>query len=126
MATRSKHQILVVEDEPSMREVVAALLMSAGYEVAAAEDGFGALLQLRSMLPDVVVSDLNMPRMSGYELLSVIRRRFPQIITVAMSGDYQGDAVPPGVIADSFSPRAKACARSWQWSGACSEAPRPG
>jgi DNA-binding response OmpR family regulator len=43
-----------------------------------------------------------MPQMSGYELLSVVRRRFPQIMTVAMSGDYQGDVVPSGVIADAF------------------------
>jgi len=76
--------------------------MSAGYDVAAADDGFGALLQLRKMPPDVIVSDLNMPQMSGYELLSVVRRRFPQIMTVAMSGDFQGSAVPSGVIADSF------------------------
>lgn len=102
MATPSKHQILVVDDEPSIRESVATLLISAGYDVAAAEDGFAALLQLRKTLPDVIVSDLNMPRMSGYELLSVVRRRFPQIVTVAMSGNYQGDTVPPGVIADTF------------------------
>jgi CheY-like chemotaxis protein len=101
MATPSK-RVLVVDDDPSVRQAVAMSLMSAGYDVAAAADGFGALLHLRKMLPDVMVCDLNMPQMSGYELLSVVRRRFPQMITVAMSGDYQGDAVPPGVIADSF------------------------
>lgn len=101
MATPSK-QVLVVDDDPSVRQAVAMSLMSAGYDVAAAADGFGALLQLRKMLPDVMVCDLNLPQMSGYELLSVVRRRFPQMITVAMSGDHQGDAVPPGVIADSF------------------------
>src|SRR5437660_12409754 len=97
----TNREVLVVDDEPSVRETVAVLLTSAGYDVTAAEDGFGALLQLRKMLPDVIVSDLNMPQMSGYELLSVVRRRFPQIMTVAMSGDYQGDAVPSEVIADS-------------------------
>jgi CheY-like chemotaxis protein len=102
MATPSKRQVLVVDDDPSVREIVAMSLISAGYDVAAAEDGFSALLQLRKMLPDVMVCDLNMPQMSGYELLSVVRRRFPQITTVAMSGDYQGDVVPSGVIADSF------------------------
>jgi DNA-binding NarL/FixJ family response regulator len=41
-----------------------------------------------------------MPRMSGFEFLSVVRRRFPQILTVAMSGAYQ--ELPFGVIADGF------------------------
>lgn len=105
MATPSKQEVLVVDDDPSVRETVATLLISAGYDVAVAKDGFEALLQLRKMLPDAIVSDLNMPQMSGYELLSVVRRRFPQIMTVAMSGDYQGDAVPSGVIADGFFPK---------------------
>ena len=98
----SKRQILVVDDDKSVCEAIATLLISDGYEVTTAEDGFGALLQFRKTLPDVVVSDLEMPKMSGYELLSVIRRRFPEIMTVAMSGAYQGCEVPRGVIADSF------------------------
>jgi CheY-like chemotaxis protein len=102
MATPSKRQVLVVDDDPYVRDTVAMSLMAAGYDVTLADDGFSALLQLRKMLPDVMVCDLNMPQMSGYELLSVIRRRFPQITTVAMSGDYQGSTVPPGVIADRF------------------------
>jgi CheY-like chemotaxis protein len=102
MSSPSKHPILVVDDEPSIRESLARLLVSSGYDVSTANDGFAALLHLRQALPDLIVSDLNMPQMSGYELLSVVRRRFPQIITVAMSGAYEGDAVPSGVIADSF------------------------
>ena len=80
MAVPSKYEVLVVDDDPSVRETVATVLISAGYDVAAAKDGFGALMQLRKMLPEVIVSDLNMPQMSGYELLSVVRQRFPQII----------------------------------------------
>jgi CheY-like chemotaxis protein len=76
--------------------------MAAGYDVVAADDGFRALAQLRKTLPDVVLSDLDMPGMSGFELLSVIRRRFPQISTVAMSGAYVGNELPFGVIADGF------------------------
>jgi len=78
------------------------LLMRAGYDVAVAEDGFAALSQLRKTLPHVVVSDLEMPRMSGFELLSVVRRRFPQILTVAMSGAYSEDGLPAGIAADGF------------------------
>ena len=103
MPTRSKYEILVVDDDPSVRETVAMLLMSAGYDVGVAEDGFAALLQLRKTLPDLIISDLNMPHMSGFELLSVVRRRFPEILTVAMSGAYRNsDELPPEVIADAF------------------------
>src|SRR6266853_5594412 len=103
MSEIAKHKILVVEDEPSIREVLDDLLTAAGYDVATAKDGFDALLQLKRFLPDVVISDLNMPQMSGFELLSVVRRRFPQILVVAMSGAYiASEVVPAGVIADSF------------------------
>jgi CheY-like chemotaxis protein len=98
----SKCQILVVDDEPNVRESVLMTLIAAGHDVVAAEDGFRALSQLRKKLPDVVLSDLDMPGMSGFELLSVVRRRFPLISTVAMSGAYVGDEVPSGVIADGF------------------------
>ncbi len=98
----TKCQILVVDDDQSVRESVAMSLMAAGYDVVAAEDGFRALSQLRRKLPDLVLSDLDMPGMSGFELLSVVRRRFPQMSTVAMSGAYVGEKVPFGVIADGF------------------------
>jgi CheY-like chemotaxis protein len=91
MSNAAKRQILVVDDNQAIRETFALLLMSAGYDVVVAEDGFAALSQLRKLLPDVIVSDLEMPRMSGFELLSVVRRRFPQILTVAMSGAYSDD-----------------------------------
>src|SRR5438270_2607201 len=97
-----KYEVLVVDDDPNIRETIAMLLMSTGYDVVLARDGFAALLRLRTTVPDVILSDLNMPQMSGFELLSVIRRRFPEILTVAMSGAYQGDQLPEGVIADGF------------------------
>ena len=98
----TKCQILVVDDDQSVRESVAISLMAAGYDVVAAQDGFRALSQIREKIPDLVLSDLDMPGMSGFELLSVVRRRFPQISTVAMSGAYAGEKVPLGVIADGF------------------------
>ena len=98
-----KHHILLVDDEPSVRESLARLLSAAGYDVSTAEHGFDALLQLRRAPPDVIISDLNMPQMSGFEFLSVVRRRFPEIPVVAVSGAYEsGDHVPGGVIADAF------------------------
>lgn len=103
MTTPEKHRLLVVDDEPIIRETLAIMLTHAGYEVATAVDGFDALLQIKRSVPDVIISDLNMPQMSGFEFLSVVRRRFPQIAVIAMSGAYEcGDSVPGGVIADAF------------------------
>ena len=105
MPNGSKFQILVVDDEPSVRETLGRLLLSVGYEVAMAENGVSAVSQLNRMLPDLIVTDLNMPQMSGIELISHVRSRYPSISIVAMSGDYQGDAVPAGIIADRFYPK---------------------
>ena len=96
-------KVLIVDDYAAIRDTLGALLMAAGYEVSTAEDGFSALLRLKHTLADLVLCDLNMPNMSGFELLSVIRRRFPQLLVVAMSAAYgSGDSVPSGVIADAF------------------------
>ena len=103
MADPAKRRVLVVDDEPGNRDVMASLLGLAGYDVSTAEHGLDALLQLRRALPDIIISDLNMPQMSGFELLSVVRRRFPEIPVIAVSGAYAaGDYVPGGVIADAF------------------------
>jgi CheY-like chemotaxis protein len=99
----AKRHILVVDDEASIRESLSMLFVSQGYTVTTAKDGFDGLLQLRGITPDLITSDLNMPNMSGFEFLSVLRRRFPTIPVVAISGAYQcGEAVPGGIIADGF------------------------
>lgn len=102
MSTSVKKQLLVVDDDESVREVFAALLRNAGYEVRTAENGFDGLLKLKQLVPDVIISDLNMPEMSGFEFLSVVRRRFPKISVIASSGAYSSRVVPTGVLADAF------------------------
>jgi CheY-like chemotaxis protein len=99
-----KFEILVVDDDATVRNSIMMLLQSVGkYNVKGAIHGFDALLQLKRTVPAVMISDLNMPQMSGFELLSVIRRRFPEVSVIAMSGAYHSaDAVPGGVIADAF------------------------
>jgi CheY-like chemotaxis protein len=72
-----------------------------------ASDGFAALATIRNRVPDILVSDLNMPVMSGFELLSIVRRRFPAIAVIAMSGAHSDMAVPSGVAADAFMPKAQ-------------------
>ena len=105
MGTKFKTRILVVEDDATVRQTISKLLDAEGYDVDTANDGFDALLHLRQAIPDLILSDLNMPQMSGFELLSVVRRRFPQIMVVASSGAYDSSAIPNGVIADGFYPK---------------------
>jgi CheY-like chemotaxis protein len=88
MSSSVKHEILVVDDEAAVRDSIVLVLQSSGYEVTAATNGFDALLQLKRRLPAIVLSDLNMPQMSGFEFLSVVLRRFPQISVIAMSGAF--------------------------------------
>ena len=63
------------------------LLLSRGYRVTTAEDGYDALDKLLLETPDLIISDLNMPRLNGYELLSLVRQRHPHIPIVAATGD---------------------------------------
>lgn len=97
-----RYRILIVDDEPELRRVAKALLEAQGYEVQGAEDGFEGLAALKQSLPDIIISDLQMPNMNGFEFLSVVRRRFPLIPVVAISGEFTGVSVPESVLADAF------------------------
>lgn len=91
-----------------MREVLAMMLEEEGYEVSTAADGFDALVRLRNSIPDLIISDLHMPGMSGVEFLSVLRRRFPAIPVIAISGAHAIDEdMPMGVMADAFYPKGR-------------------
>lgn len=97
-----KVKLLIVEDDVLLRTSLSQIFAGFGYNVRSAKDGLSALGEIRNEMPDIVLSDLNMPGMSGFELLSVVHRRFPTIRAVAMSGVFSGDRIPPGVIADAF------------------------
>jgi CheY-like chemotaxis protein len=97
-----KPSLLVVDDQPSIRASISHLLIEIGFAVRSARDGFSALRELREEIPNILLSDLNMPGMSGYELLRVVRQRFPSIQVIAMSGAFSGYQVPHDVVADAF------------------------
>ena len=79
------HRILVVDDEPRVREVVARYLHRDGYEVQVAVDGVGARQSLADFMPDLVVLDIMLPADSGLEILRDIRRHgeLPVILLTA-------------------------------------------
>jgi CheY-like chemotaxis protein len=99
---QSKASLLLVDDDAALRRTLAASFSALGYSVRSASDGFGALSVIREELPDIILSDLQMPGMSGFELLYIVRRRFPAIRVVAMSGAYSGEEIPEGVAAHAF------------------------
>jgi len=81
-------RVLVVDDDNLMREVLKALLRDEGFEVVGeARDGQSALALLERLLPDIVCLDVNMPGMSGIEVLKAIRAGNPAIRVVMITGD---------------------------------------
>lgn len=100
--TSFRYRILIVDDEAALRDVGKLLLEAQGYEVICAEDGFEGLAALKQSLPDLIISDLRMPNMNGFEFLSVVRRRFPIIPVIVISGEFSGVSVPESVLADAF------------------------
>jgi CheY-like chemotaxis protein len=99
------YRVLVVDDDPRVLALSEALLGSRGYDIRTAGDGFEALAAMRKALPDLIISDLSMPKMSGFEFLSIVRRRFPQIPVIATSGSFSGPDLPIWVLADAFIPK---------------------
>jgi two-component system chemotaxis sensor kinase CheA len=94
-AASSLHQqrrLLIADDSFTTRELIRSILHSAGYEVTAAIDGLDALDKLRAQAYDLVVSDVEMPRMNGFELTTSIRQELgltdlPVIIITSLASD---------------------------------------
>jgi CheY-like chemotaxis protein len=98
----SRPELIIVDDESSIRTTLSLVFTELGYSVRSASDGFSALALIHECEPNILLSDLNMPGMSGFELLSVVRRIHPTIHVVATSGAFSGKSVPHGIAADAF------------------------
>jgi len=83
----SRGNIMVVEDESYVRDSLGEVIRSRGYEVWLEESGEAALATLQRVPVDVVLSDLRMPGMDGLELTRQIRKKFPEIGVVILTGN---------------------------------------
>ena len=79
-------RILVVDDEKTVREALAALLRQEGYRVVVAESGHVAVEAIEAFTFNFIIVDIFMPEMSGLETIKVFRKNAPQVPIVAMSG----------------------------------------
>jgi two-component system, NtrC family, response regulator PilR len=82
---KSSVSVLIVDDEQMMRNLLEKILIREGYKILSAENGAEALeiLQLQSV--DIVISDIKMPRMNGFDLLKVLKEEHPDIGVIMMT-----------------------------------------
>ncbi len=78
-------KILVVDDEAPIRDMLSDALRIFGYEADTAPDGPSALLKLKSSAFDMILSDINMPHMTGFELLRKVEESYPEVKRVLMT-----------------------------------------
>ena len=86
MSRAEQKTILVIDDEEPVRAYLRLILEREGHEVWDAEDGAAGIDKVRERAPDLVITDLVMPKMGGLETIRVLRRGFPQVRIVAISG----------------------------------------
>ena len=82
---------MIVDDEDFIRRILSRIITRQGYSVGQAQDGVDALAKLRQKTYDVVVSDISMPKMNGMELLSEVKRHYPEtavVLVTAYPGEY--------------------------------------
>ncbi|WP_414711370.1 response regulator [Sphingomonas sp. UBA978] len=84
--------IMTVDDSPSMRMLLKAALTDLGYKVLEAEDGVEALERLGGVEPDLLITDINMPRLDGFGLIEKVReqdrhRNLPILVLTTESSD---------------------------------------
>jgi len=93
MQDEAPRRILVVDDEPQITRVLRSSLMSNGYEVETAQDGVAALEKMATWPPDMVITDLAMPRMDGIALCAEIRANSDVPIIVLSVRDQESSKV---------------------------------
>jgi two-component system, OmpR family, alkaline phosphatase synthesis response regulator PhoP len=94
-----KIKIVVAEDDENSRIILVKTLEKSGYEVLAAPDGTSALELLKRSVPDLLISDINMPGMNGLELLKTVRtdENLKSIRVILLTGRSSDEEVMSGI-----------------------------
>jgi PAS domain S-box-containing protein len=91
LAARPRSSVLVIDDDSAVRDLLAAMLRGAGYEVRTASDGDAGMRAIETHPVQLVITDLVMPQTEGLEMLKTVRERFPGVPVIAISGAFDGE-----------------------------------
>jgi two-component system cell cycle sensor histidine kinase/response regulator CckA len=91
-SVQRRYDLVVVDDEHLVRRALTRMLQNAGHQVRSAETGADALELLAAREPDLLVTDVLMPRMSGPELVAIVRARHPKVAVVYVTAYAQEHA----------------------------------
>ena len=87
----SPTRILIVDDDPDVRLVLRRMLESGGYEISEAGHGRQAATVMKNRMHDLLITDLIMPEQEGIETIQNLRRDYPELKIIAISGAYGSD-----------------------------------
>lgn len=79
-------RILVVDDEVQILKALSRMFLETDYEIFTAENGMDALKLIETTEIDMIISDMRMPELDGYQLLSIVKEKYPKIIRIILSG----------------------------------------
>jgi len=96
--------VLVVDDQPEIRNLMVEILKKRGYQVSTASDGHDALTQFALARPDLVITDLTMPGLNGYQLCRLIRG-ISSVPVLVMSAQMGAEDMAYRMGADAFIPK---------------------
>lgn len=102
-----KHHIMIVEDDPSLRDLFTIVVQQAGYEVTTAENGFEALYLLETEQPELLVLDMNLPVFSGMQIIRHVRNteNLKHIKIIAASANTTANKSDEAQMADAIFPK---------------------
>jgi DNA-binding NtrC family response regulator len=81
-----KNRILICDDESSLRTILSSELSGAGYDVATAADGEEGVTEIKNRRFDLVLLDIKMPKMDGFEVLKYIKKEQPEVKVIMLTG----------------------------------------
>ena len=93
----SKGQILVVDDEPAIRDLITDVLTIADYQVVPAADGLTALNLIRKTKFDLILLDVNLPKVDGFAILEKVRESAPTQPIIMISARVEKEDVTHGL-----------------------------